>query len=138
MSAQRTFSVTYQKGILPVDVTVSPGSSLGDSTTISGTTIAGAKVQLSVSGPVNYSRTVTGKSFSFKVETGAEGKYNIVLTVTKKGLEGRTFTASSVRAPRRFLASCGPSRARTRRGSPFPGIRRICRPLHGTASSCAT
>ena len=97
ISAQRTFSVTYQKGILPVDVTLSPGSSLGDTTTISGTTIAGAKVQLSISGPIVYSKTVSGESFSFKVDTSAEGTYHFVLSVTKKGLDDRVFTYSANR-----------------------------------------
>ena len=97
ISAQRTFSVTYQKGILPVDVTVSPGSSLGDSTTISGTTIAGAKIQLSISGPITYSKTVTGEAFSFKVDTSAEGTYQFVLSVTKKDLDSRVFTYTASR-----------------------------------------
>ena len=97
ITAQRSFSVTYQKGILPVDVGVTPPSSLGDTTTVSGSTITGAKTQLAVSGPSNYNKTVTSKDFSFKVDTSAEGTYQFVLSVTKKGLEERVFTFTGTR-----------------------------------------
>lgn len=98
ISAQRMFSVTYQKGMLPVDLTVTPGDTLSDSTVISGSTISGAKTQVSVSGPVNFTKSTTSKTFNFKLDTSAEGTYNIILTVTKKGLEERTFTYTAVRA----------------------------------------
>lgn len=96
--AQRLYSVTYQKGMLPVNITLSPGSTLTDSTVISGTTVSGAKVQLSVSGPVNYSKTTTSKNFKFTVDTSAAGSYNFVLAVTKKGLVDRTFTYTGERS----------------------------------------
>lgn len=96
-SSQRLYSVTYQKGMLPVDITLSPGTVLTDSTVISGSTIGGAKTQLSVSGPVNFSKTSTSKTFKFTVDTSAPGTYHFVLAVTKKGLVDRTFTYTGER-----------------------------------------
>ena len=98
ITAQRMFSVTYQKGLLPVDLTVTPASTLGDTTKISGSTISGAKTQVAVSGPVNISKTTTSKDFNFTLDTSAEGVYNIVISVTKKGLDSRVFTYTAVRA----------------------------------------
>lgn len=98
ITAQRLYSVTFQKGILPVDLTVTPGDTLNDQTVFSGTTVDGAKVQLSISGPLTYSRTVNGNKFTFKVDTSAEGTYNFVLSVNKKGLQERVFTFTGVRS----------------------------------------
>ena len=97
ITAQRLYSVTYQKGILPVDLTLTPAETLGDTTQISGSTINGAKTQLSVSGPISYNKTATSKSFNFKVDTSAEGTYHFVISVTKKGLEERVFTYTATR-----------------------------------------
>ena len=97
ITAQRIYSVTYQQGILPVDLLQTPGDTLNDQTIVSGTTIAGAKIQLAISGPNNYSRTVSGNKFNFKVDTSAEGTYQFVLSVNKKGLTERVFTFSGTR-----------------------------------------
>ena len=97
LTAQRIYSVNFQQGILPVDLTVSPGESLSDQTIFSGTTVSGAKIQLAISGPVNTTRSVTGNKFNFKVDTSAEGTYNFVLSVTKKGLQERVFSMTGVR-----------------------------------------
>ena len=97
MKAQRLYSVTFQKGVLPVEVTLSPGETLGDTTVISGSTIGGAKTQLSISGPINYSKSTTSKTFQFKVDTSAEGTYNFVLTINKKGMEERRFMYTATR-----------------------------------------
>lgn len=98
IAAKRLYSVTFRQGILPVDVTSSPPASLADETLVSGATVAGAKIQLAVTGPVNYTRSTTGKSFSFKVDTSLEGTYQFVLSVRKKGLEERVFTYTATRA----------------------------------------
>ena len=93
LPAQRMFTVSYQPGVLPVELTATPNATLADQTLISGsTTVSGVKTQVSVSGPVNYSKTTTSKNFSFKLDTSAEGDYTINLTLTKKGLEQRVFT----------------------------------------------
>ena len=98
IAAQRLYSVTFQQGILPVDLVTHPGETLNDETVFSGTTVAGAKIQLAISGPITYSKSVTGSQFNFKVDTSAEGAYQFVLTVTKKGLQERIFTFTAVRS----------------------------------------
>ena len=98
ITAQRLYSVTYQQGILPVDLTQSPNGTLNDETYFSGTTITGAKIQLAISGPVVSNKTVTGNKFNFKVDTSAEGTYQFVLSVNKKGLQERVFTFTGVRS----------------------------------------
>ena len=98
ITAQRLYSVTFKQGVLPVELTVTPGDSLDDETIISGTTEAGAKIQLSVSGPVPYNKIVSGNKFSFKVDTNVEGTYQFVLAVTKKGMHDRTFSFTGTRS----------------------------------------
>lgn len=98
ITAQRIYSVTFQKGMLPVDLLQTPGDSLNDQTVVNGSTISGAKIQLAVSGPNNYTKTVTGDKFNFKVDTSAEGTYQFVLSVNKKGLQERVFTFTGVRS----------------------------------------
>ena len=96
-TAQRMYSITYQKGMLPVDLTITPGESLSDTTKFAGSTISGAKIQVAVSGPVNTSKSSTKQDFSIELDTSAEGTYQFVLTVTKKGLNDRVFTFTGVR-----------------------------------------
>ena len=98
ITAQRVYSVTFQKGMLPVDLLQTPGDSLNDETVVNGTTISGAKIQLSVSGPNNYTKTVSGEKFNFKVDTSQEGTYHFVLSVNKKGLTERVFTFTGTRS----------------------------------------
>ncbi len=50
-----------------------------------------------MSGPVNFSKTSTSKTFKFTVDTSAPGTYHFVLAVTKKGLVDRTFTYTAER-----------------------------------------
>lgn len=97
IAAKRLYSVTFQQGILPVEITSTPPTNLADETLISGVTVAGAKTQISVSGPVNFSKSTTSKTFSFKVDTSLEGTYQFILSVTKKGLEQRTYTYTATR-----------------------------------------
>ena len=98
ITAQRLYSVNFQQGVLPVDLVAHPGDTLNDETVFSGTTATGAKTQLAVSGPINYSKTVTGNKFNFTVDTSAEGTYQFVLSVTKKGMQERSFTFTAVRS----------------------------------------
>lgn len=98
VTAQRLYSVNFQQGVLPVDLVAHPGDTLNDETVFSGTTATGAKTQLAVSGPINYSKTVTGNKFNFTVDTSAEGTYQFVLSVTKKGMQERSFTFTAVRS----------------------------------------
>ena len=98
ITAQRMYSVTYQKGMLPVDLTITPSETLTDTTEFAGSTISGAKIQVAVSGPVNTSKTSTKQNFSIEIDTSAEGTYQFVVTVTKKGLDDRIFTFTGVRS----------------------------------------
>ncbi len=96
-AAQQTFSVTYQKGLLPVELTAVPDAVLTDKTVISGKTVSGAKTQISVSGAKTYQKSTSSSTFKFTVDTSAEGTYNFIVTVTKKGLNTQTFTYTATR-----------------------------------------
>ena len=96
-TAQRSLSVMYQRDYIPINLKSGvPASINADSITVSGTTVAGVKVQISVSGPVTMQKSKTGKSFSFTVDTRQEGTYQILLTATKKDMSPRmlSFTAT--------------------------------------------
>ncbi len=92
------YPVSYNASTLPVSITSEPASVLGDSTVIAGTTLSGAKVQLSVTGPVTIHKTDTGPNFSFKIDTSAEGEYVFSLTIEKKGLAERHTAYKGTRA----------------------------------------
>lgn len=98
IAAQRMFSVTYQKGMLAVQLDVGPGETLTDETILSGSTEKGATTQVSVTGPVDYTKSTTSQNFSFKLDTSVEGTYTIILKVTKKGMNERVFTFTSTRS----------------------------------------
>lgn len=98
-TAQKTLTVMYQRDYIPVNLTTGiPTTINADSLTVSGTTVAGVTVQLSVSGPKAMQKSVTRKSFSFTVDTREEGTYQILLTVSKKGMTPRTLTFTTVRS----------------------------------------
>ena len=96
--AQRIYAVTYQRGLLPVDLHVVPGEILGDTTTIAGITASGSRTTVSVNGPIVADRYSTKTNFSFDLDTSKEGTYHFVVTVTKKGLNTRTFTYTATRS----------------------------------------
>ncbi len=98
-SSQKAMTVMYQRDYIPVNLsTAIPSSISANSLTVSGTTVAGVKVQISVSGPKTMQKSVTRKSFSFTVDTREEGTYTILLTVTKKGMSPRTLSFTTVRS----------------------------------------
>lgn len=97
IAAQQVFSVTYQKGLLPVELTAVPPAVLEDKTVISGKTVSGAKTQVSVTGAKTYQKSTTSSSFKFTLDTSAEGTYNIIVTVTKRGLNTQTFNYTATR-----------------------------------------
>lgn len=96
--AQRVYAVTYQRGLLPVDLHLIPGDTLGDTTSISGTTVSGAKISVSVDGPIVTNKTSSKQNFNFSLDTSKEGTYTIILSVTKKGLNDRSFSYTATRA----------------------------------------
>ena len=96
-TSQRSLSVMYQRDYIPINLKGSvPTAVNADSLTIAGTTVAGVKMQISVSGPTSMQKSKTGKSFSFTVDTRQEGTYQILLTASKKGMSPRmlSFTAT--------------------------------------------
>ncbi len=97
-SAQQTFVTTYQRNLLPVNFTAPiPEQLTSDTLFIKGTTLSGAKTQISVTGPTTYDKTSTKSSFSFEIDTSKAGNYQITILVTKKGLETRSFTYNAIR-----------------------------------------
>lgn len=91
---------TYKKTLLIVNLDSElPTTLLGDSITISGTTMKQTQVQCIVDG--RYTKNVTTNNsgkFSFKIPTDAEGEYNITLAFQKKGYTSRRFTSTATRA----------------------------------------
>lgn len=95
--AQRIFATTYQRGLLPVDLHSVPGETLSDTTVISGETASGAKTTVSVSGPITTDKSSTKANFNISVDTSKEGTYTFVVTITKKGLNSRSFSYTATR-----------------------------------------
>ncbi|MBQ6233114.1 MAG: hypothetical protein IJJ80_06350 [Clostridia bacterium] len=97
-SSQRSLSVMYQRDYIPINLKNGVPSTIStDSLEISGTTVAGVTVQISVSGPVTLQKSKTGKSFSFTVNTREEGTYQILITATKKDMSPRVLSFTAVR-----------------------------------------
>lgn len=96
--AKRMYSVTYQRGLLAVNLTSTPGETLTDTTVIAGSTISGAQTQVAVTGPKTYTKTSTKKDFKFDLDTSTEGEYTIVVSVNKKGMSERSFSFTATRA----------------------------------------
>lgn len=96
--AQITYTIAYQRNLLPVSFAGEvPAVLPGDSLTISGATLSGAKTQIVVTGPISYQKTKTGKTFTFNLDTSLAGTYQINILVSKKGLDTRSFTYTAVR-----------------------------------------
>ncbi len=96
-TAQKALSVMYQRDYIPINLKSGVPSVINaDSITISGTTVAGVTMQISVSGSVSMQKSKKGKSFSFTVDTRQEGTYQILLTASKKDMSPRmlSFTAT--------------------------------------------
>lgn len=104
-------TTTYQKTLLPVNLSDGVDLDLAegavntlksDQTVISGTTIKGVTVQCIVSGPetpetLKQIKTNGTGAFSFKLDTSAEGDYDITLVFSKKGMSTRRFTLTAGR-----------------------------------------
>lgn len=97
ITAQRMFSVTYQKGMISMSLTTIPGEFLTDETVIAGSTEKYATTQVSMTGPIDYTKTSTSQNFSFTLDTSAEGNYLIIVKVTKKGMNEKVYTFNCTR-----------------------------------------
>lgn len=101
MLQEDKFSLTtYKKTLLIVNLDADlPEAIVGDTLTISGTTMRQTQVQCIIDG--RYQKTITTNNsgkFSFKIDTSAEGTYDIVLTFQKKGYTTRRITSTATRA----------------------------------------
>ena len=97
-TAQKTASIMYQRDYIPLNLkTVIPMNLTSNTLEISGTTANGVTTQLSVTGPVTIQRSKVGRSFSFTVNTRQEGVYQILLTVSKKGMTPRSVSYTATR-----------------------------------------
>lgn len=83
-----SYTVTYRENLLPLTITTTvPDTVTEDKLVISGVSTQGAKAQCSVNGKTT-SKTVGSKgTFSFTIDTSAEGKYDVLLMFSKKNLE---------------------------------------------------
>lgn len=94
-------SITYDDTMLIVKMnTMLPDTMAltGNSLTISGTTMKQTKVQCIVDGRYNKAITTNNSgSFSFTIDTSAEGIYNITLVFEKKGYNARRFRCEATR-----------------------------------------
>jgi len=102
-------TTTYQKTLLPVNFDedvplrfdVNEASALpGDELVISGKTIRNVKIQCIVEGAATYNKQVTTNNsgkFSFKINTKAEGTYNVTVVFQKKNYDTRRFTTAAIR-----------------------------------------
>lgn len=97
ITAQRMFSVTFQKGMISVNLNTIPGEYLTDETIIAGTTEKYATTQVSMTGPIDYTKSSSSQDFSFKLDTSAEGNYLIIVKVTKKGMNEKVYTFNCTR-----------------------------------------
>lgn len=90
---------TYQKTLLPVNLTEDISATLeDDELVISGTTLRNVTVQcMSDSGYDKLVKTNATGAFKFKLKTDEERTYNITLTFQKKNFDTRRFTYSCTR-----------------------------------------
>ncbi|NLC32852.1 MAG: hypothetical protein GX781_06100 [Clostridiales bacterium] len=95
---EKTYSITYGRNLLPVQITLQlPEIMTQDKYTISGITQAGVNVQMILNGDNTSKRTAKNGSFSFNVNTKAEGIYQLRLIFEKKGFDARTFDFTAVK-----------------------------------------
>ncbi|MDD4081017.1 MAG: hypothetical protein PHP02_06355 [Eubacteriales bacterium] len=97
-SLSKSYSITYQEGLLPAVITAPPPDLFPqDSFTLMGKTESGVDVTLSVNGALSEKRTGRDGEFSFRMDTAAEGGYSINLTLSKRGFSDRVFSYNASR-----------------------------------------
>ncbi len=92
--------ITYNDTLLSVRLNTELPKTMtltGNTLTISGTTLKNTKIQCIVDG--RYQKTIEKSSgtFSFTIDTSAEGLYNITLVFEKKGYDARRFRCEATR-----------------------------------------
>lgn len=90
--AEQTFSIEYDEGMLPITFTSDfPDVFSADSFKYTGTTLTGVTIQVNVNGENTTKKTGNNRTFSFTVDTSAEGTYTIQVTFSKKDYDTRMF-----------------------------------------------
>jgi hypothetical protein len=95
----RSYNIRYQQGLLPAQIISAPGMELAaDVFTLAGqTTESGVRATLYVNGLRSSMNVPKNGSFSFEIDTSAEGSYDIRLVLSKKGLQDRVFQYTAAR-----------------------------------------
>lgn len=95
----KSYNIRYQQGLIPARITAAPPAELLENTLILAgqTSESGVKATLYVNGRESSRNVARDGSFSFTIETGAEGAYDIRLVLTKKGLQDRVFQYTAFR-----------------------------------------
>ncbi len=95
----KAYNIRYQAGLLPVQITGAPPSEvLADELLLSGvTTETGVTARLTVNGKETVKNVPRSGAFTFSIDTAREGAYDIRLTLSKKGLQDRTFQYQTTR-----------------------------------------
>lgn len=95
----RSYNILYQQGLLRAQIISAPGAELtADVFTLAGQTPeSGVRATLYVNGTQSSMKVPKSGSFSFNIDTSAEGSYDIRLVLSKKGLQDRVFQYTAAR-----------------------------------------
>ncbi len=95
----KAYNILYQKGLLPAQIIATPPPEIyEDAFLLAGqTTETGVTARLSVNGTEKSKNVPRSGSFTFDIDTSAEGPYDIRLTLSKKGLTDRVFQFKATR-----------------------------------------
>ena len=95
----KSYNIRYQQGLIPVQMISTPPLEISqDQLVLAGqTTEGGVKAVLTVNGQQTTKNLPKNGSFSFDIDTKAEGSYDIRLVLSKKGLQDRVFQYNPVR-----------------------------------------
>ena len=93
------YPVTYQRTMLAVNFTTSPGETTAvDEIKFAGTSEAGASIQVFVDGELALTKKVTSAGkFAVTTDLKEEGTHEVALVFSKKGLADRRFTFTVTR-----------------------------------------
>ena len=95
----KSYNIRYQEGLLPVEISAAPPSELTmDEFVLAGVTNeTGVSASLSVNGVESTAKPDRNGRFSFTIDSSREGAYDIRLTLSKRGLQDRSFQYNSYR-----------------------------------------
>lgn len=97
---EKQYTVTYAKGLLPVDITSPlPENLTQNSYKITGTTLGGVTVQMIVNGKNTTRKTPANGAFSFTVNTREEGIYEVKLDFSKRDFNTKIIEYNAVKGP---------------------------------------